>query len=94
MSSMIVATIKGVANTSIDIIISGVHKVGDIISFNNIIHMVPSGEDCTHFFYNCINFCKKNGQTKSFRIESISNYGDKYEIRVSPVLQQSGGRPF
>ena len=94
MNSTIVATIKGVANTSIDIITSGFHKVGDIISFNNIINMVPSGEDCTQFFYNCINFCKKNGHTKSFRIESINFLGNKYEIKVSPVPQQSGGRPF
>jgi len=80
-----IATIKGGVDSSIDILMDGIHQVGDIISFNNITSMIPSGEDYTRFFYNCINFCKTNGATRLFRVDRILGVDDKYEIQVSPV---------
>jgi len=80
-----IATIKGGVDSSIDVLMDGIHQVGDIISFNNITSMIPSGEDYTRFFYNCINFCKTNGATRLFRVDRILGGDDKYEIQVSPV---------
>lgn len=80
-----IATIRGRVDTSIDILMDGLHQVGDIISFNNIVGMIPSGEDYTRFFFDCLNFCKSNGATRLFRVEQITGAGKKYEIMVSPV---------
>lgn len=80
-----IATIRGRVDTSIDILMDGLHQVGDIINFNNITSLIPSGEDYTRFFFNCLNFCKTNGSTRLFRVEKISGGEERYEIMVSPV---------
>lgn len=80
-----IATIRGGVGTSIDILMDGLQQVGDIISFNNITSLIPSGEDCTRFFFKCLDFCKTNGATRLFRVDQISEEGKKYEIMVSPI---------
>ncbi len=85
MANSIVTTIRGRLNTSIDIILDKVQHVGDIISFKNIIGMVPQEEDYTQFFYQCIQFCSVNGNTRLFRVDDVLSIGGRMEIRVSPV---------
>lgn len=79
------ATIRGGVGTSIDILMDSMHQVGDIISFNNITSMIPRGEDYTRFFFNCINFCKRNGATRLFRVDKIIGNDERYEIMVTPI---------
>lgn len=85
MANILIATIKGKLNSSIDILFDSINQVGDTISFNNIIRLIPSGEDYTMFFYKTIKFCSSNDDSRSFRIESIFNNGGKYEVVVSPI---------
>ncbi len=86
MANSILATIKGTFNTSIRILLDTMHQVGDVISFKNITHMVPQGEDYTRFFHECVNFCTSNGDTRFFRINDIRTSPDGYELIVSPVF--------
>jgi hypothetical protein len=45
---------------------------------------VPTDTDYTAFFRNYVNFCTSNG-SKQFRIESINQTQEGFEIMVSPV---------
>ena len=85
MKQKTIATIKGKLNSSIEIFFDSINQVGDIINFNNIINIIPSGEDCTQFFYKIIKFCSCNDDSRAFRIDNIYVSGDKYVVMVSPV---------
>lgn len=81
----VIATIKSGVGSSLSIVLDRAHQIGDVISFNNITDMVPSGEDRTHFFYKSLQFCKENG-SRLFRIDHIlNNDTQRYELIVSPV---------
>lgn len=84
MTSTIIATLKGVFNTSIAILLDTAHKVGEVLDMSNITNLVPSGTDYTVFFNNYVNFCTSNG-SKLFRIDSIIQTDRGCEVLVSPI---------
>ncbi|MBQ2458365.1 MAG: hypothetical protein UCJ13_03595 [Bacteroidaceae bacterium] len=84
MTKTIIATLKGVLDSSIAILLDTAHKVGEVLDISNITKLVPTDTDYTAFFRNYVNFCTSNG-SKQFRIESINQTREGFEIMVSPV---------
>jgi len=85
MKDKIVATLKGAMNTSLNILLGTMLQVGDTIDMNNITHLVPDGENTTHFFKNYVNFCESNGKSRIYRVDEISQYDGRYVLQVSGV---------
>ena len=80
----VIATLKGVFDTSIAILLNTMHKVGETLDISNITNIVPNGIDYTAFFREYVTFCTHNG-SKHFRINEIKETLDGYELFVTPI---------
>ncbi len=84
MTQTIITTLKGVLDSSIAILLSSAHKVGEILDISNITNLVPRNIDYTAFFRAYVDFCTSNG-SKLFRIDAIRHTGQGCELVVTPV---------
>ncbi len=85
MKTNLIATLQGAMNTSLDVLLSTVHHVGDILDISNVIRIVPHDADTTRYFKAYVDFCEGNGESRYYRIDSIEPCGDRLAMQVSPA---------
>ena len=78
-----IATVRGTLGSSLRIMVDKILKAGDILDLTTIVHLVPSETSYSLFFKDYVNFCLHNEGNRIFRVESVLQTHDGYEMRVS-----------